>query len=158
MFTNIRWKSSDQPDLSEDGRQAADSPEVSSMISLEICIDVPDLARGVRFYAEAFGFSKVAEPYPGVAILAIEAMKITLLEKRAQSKPSPNTSDLRHYDRHWTPVHLDFHVDDLNAALGRALRAGAIKEQFFDNPEHGSAAFCADPFGHGFCLLESKAK
>ena len=128
------------------------------MISIEVCIDVPDLALGVRFYADAFGFSKVSEPYPGVAVLAAETTKITLLEKREQSKPSPNTSDVRRYDRHWTPVHLDLHVADLQAALDRAVRAGAIKEQFFDNPEHGSAAFCADPFGHGFCLLERKAK
>jgi predicted enzyme related to lactoylglutathione lyase len=53
-------------------------------------------------------------------------------------------------------VHLDIHVDDLAAALDRAVKAGAIKEQFFENAEHGSAAFCADPFGHGFCLLERK--
>jgi predicted enzyme related to lactoylglutathione lyase len=128
------------------------------VISIEICIDVPDLARGIRFYADAFGFSKVSEPYPGVAVLAAGLTKITLLEKREQSRPSPNTRDLRHYDRHWTPVHLDFHVDDLKAALDQAVRAGAIKEQLFENPDHGSAAFCADPFGNGFCLLESKAK
>jgi predicted enzyme related to lactoylglutathione lyase len=127
------------------------------MISLEICIDVADLARGIRFYADAFGFSKISEPYPGVAILAAGGAKITLLEKRERSKPSPKTADVRRYDRHWTPVHLDFHVDDLAAALDRAVKAGAIKEQYFENPEHGSAAFCADPFGHGFCLLERKA-
>ncbi len=128
------------------------------MISIEICIDVPDLARGIRFYADAFGFSKVSEPYPGVAMLEAGPAKITLLEKSEQSKPSANTRDVRHYDRHWTPVHLDFHVDDLQAALDKAVRAGAIKEQFFENPQHGSAAFCADPFGNGFCLLVGKAK
>jgi predicted enzyme related to lactoylglutathione lyase len=128
------------------------------MIRIEICIDVPDLSRGIRFYADAFGFSIVSEPYPGVAVLGAGGATITLLEKSEQSKPSPNTADLRHYDRHWTPVHLDFHVGDLKAALDRALRAGAVKEQSFENPEHGSAAFCADPFGNGFCLLESKAK
>jgi predicted enzyme related to lactoylglutathione lyase len=128
------------------------------MIGIEICIDVPDMARGVRFYAEAFGFSKVSEPYPGVAVLKAGNMAITLLEKREGSKPSPQTQDVRHYDRHWTPVHLDFHVDDLRAALDRAVGAGAIREQLFENPEHGSIAFCADPFGNGFCLLARKAK
>ena len=128
------------------------------MITLEICVDVPDLARGIRFYADAFGFIKVSEPYPGVAMLEAGAAAITLLEKSEQSRPSPNTCDVRHYDRHWTPVHLDFHVDDVKSALEKALRAGAIQEQFFDNPEHGSAAICADPFGNGFCLLESKTK
>ena len=128
------------------------------MISTEICIDVPDLARGVRFYAEAFGFSRVAEPYPGVAMLAAGAAKVTLLEKPEGSKPSPNARDVRRYDRHWTPVHVDFHVDDLKTALARAVRAGAIEEQLLEDPEHGSIAFCADPFGNGFCLLGSRLK
>lgn len=128
------------------------------MASIEICIDVPDLAEGVRFYGEAFGFAKVVEPYPGVAILKAGEQALTLLQKREGSKPSPHTTDLRHYDRHWTPVHLDFHVDDLKIALERVVAAGATKEQVFENPEHGSIAFCADPFGNGFCILERKAK
>ncbi len=35
------------------------------MVSVNISIDVPNLAEGVRFYSEAFGFSKLAEPVPG---------------------------------------------------------------------------------------------
>jgi len=127
------------------------------MVSLSVSIDVPDLAKGIRFYEDAFGFSKVSEPYPGVAVLSAGSGTVTLLEKREHTKPSPNARDVRHYDRHWTPVHLDIQVDDLGAALDKALKAGAIKEQVFENPQHGSAAFCADPFGHGFCLLERKA-
>jgi predicted enzyme related to lactoylglutathione lyase len=126
------------------------------MIDIEICVDVPDLAGGVQFYADAFGFAVVAEPYPGVAVLAAGATKITLLEKREQSRPSPNTEDRRRYRRHWTPVHLDFHVDDVKASLERAVAAGAVAEQTFDTPGFGPAAFCADPFGHGFCLLQRK--
>ncbi len=128
------------------------------MFSLEVCIDVPDMQRGIRFYESAFGFAKVAEPYPGVAVLQAGSVTITLLEKREQTKPSANTPDVRHYERHWTPVHLDFHVDDVKAALDKAVKAGATKEQFFESAEHGSAAFCADPFGHGFCLLQRKPK
>ncbi len=128
------------------------------MFEIEICIDVPDLARGVLFYAEAFGFAVTAEPYPGVAVLQAGAAKITLLAKRDGTKPSPNAQDLRRYARHWTPVHLDFHVEDVKAALDKAVRAGATAEQFFDNPDFGPAAFCADPFGHGFCLLQRKSR
>lgn len=128
------------------------------MISASVCIDVPDLAKGLRFYTDAFGFSKISEPYPGVAVLRIGDVTIELLEKREQTRPSPNTRDVRRYDRHWTPVHLDFHVEDLNAALDKALKAGAVKEQFFESPEHGSAAFCSDPFGNGFCILERKSR
>ena len=128
------------------------------MLDIEICVDVPDLVRGVRFYEEAFGFSKVSEPYRGVAVLAAGSARLSLLEKREGTKPSPNTEDMRRYQRHWTPVHLDFHVNDVKAALDRAMKAGATKELYFDNPDHGAAAFCADPFGNGFCLLERKPK
>ena len=127
------------------------------MVSVNISIDVPNLAEGVRFYSDAFGFSKVAEPVPGVAVMKIGTTTVCLLEKGAGSKPSPKTQDVRRYERHWTPVHLDIHVEDLAQARARAVRAGAIEEQVFVNPEHGSAAFCSDPFGHGFCLIERKA-
>ena len=126
------------------------------MISVSISIDVPDLADAVRFYATAFGFSKSAEPVPGVVVLAAGNAEICLIEKRAGSKPSSYTQETRRYERHWTPVHLDIHVDDLKAALAKALDAGATREQVFENPEHGSVAFCSDPFGHGFCLIERK--
>ena len=128
------------------------------MLEIEICVDVPDLGQGERFYREAFGFTKVAAPYPGVAVLKAGDCKITLLEKREQSKPSPNTQDVRRYERHWTPVHMDFHVEDFRAALRRALNAGAIQEQVFEDDADGSIAFCPAPFGHGFCLLGRKPK
>ena len=126
------------------------------MISVSVSIDVSDLARGVRFYAEAFGFVKVAEPIAGLAVLRAGDSEICVIEKAAGSKPAPGTQDRRRYERHWTPVHVDFHVDDLDAALAKAVAAGAIQEQRFDNPKHGSVAFCSDPFGHGFCLIERR--
>jgi predicted enzyme related to lactoylglutathione lyase len=128
------------------------------ILSVEICVDVPDLVVGIRFYSQAFGFAKVAEPYPGVAVLQAGELNITLLQKPAGSNPSPNTQDVRKYERHWTPVHLDFHVENLKAAVDKAVQAGAIAEQTFDHPEHGGIAFCSDPFGNGFCLLQRKAK
>lgn len=124
------------------------------MISVSVSIDVPKLAEGLRFYSDAFGFSKLAEPVPGVAVLRAGKSEICLLEKAAGSQPSVSTREKRHYERHWTPVHLDFHVDDVKAALAKALAAGAKQEQFFEHPEHGSVAMCSDPFGHGFCLIE----
>ena len=55
-------------------------------------------------------------------------------------------------------MHMDLHVDNLKSALARAIEAGAKQEQLFENPEHGSVAFCSDPFGHGFCLIERRSK
>jgi predicted enzyme related to lactoylglutathione lyase len=127
-------------------------------ITASISIDVPSLAQGVAFYSAAFGFSRKSEPVPGVTVLHGLNIELCLLEKPAGSRPSPNTNDRRTYERHWTPVHLDFHVEDLHAALQRVEALGARREQVFENPEHGSAAFCSDPFGHGFCLLERKSK
>lgn len=127
-------------------------------ITVSVSIDVPNLAEGVAFYCAAFGFSKKSEPVPGVAVLTGPGADLCLLEKPAGSRPSPETSDRRRYERHWTPVHLDFHVDDLHASLQRVEALGARREQLFENPEHGSAAFCRDPFGHGFCLLQGPSK
>lgn len=122
-------------------------------IRLSLSIDVPSLAEGIAFYCSAFGFSKKSEPAPGVAVLEGLQIELWLLEKQAGSQPSPNTQDRRNYERHWTPVHLDFTVDDLRAAVQRVEALGAKREQSFEDAEHGSAVFCSDPFGHGFCLL-----
>ena len=127
-------------------------------ITASISIDVPSLAQGVAFDSAAFGFSKKSEPVPGVAVLRGLNIELCLLEKPAGSKPSPNPNDWRRYERHWTPVHLDFHVEDLHLALQRVEAHGAKRGQVFENPEHGSAAFCSDPFGNGFCLLERKRR
>jgi predicted enzyme related to lactoylglutathione lyase len=126
------------------------------MATVSISVDVPNLADGVQFDVSAFGFSKVSAPAPGVVVLHAGNTEICLLEKRAGSGPSSQTQETRRYERHWTPVHLDIHVDDLRTALAKALAAGALQEQLFENTEHGSAAFCSDPFGHGFCLIERK--
>jgi predicted enzyme related to lactoylglutathione lyase len=126
--------------------------------TVSVSIDVPNLAKGIDFYSAAFGFARKAEPVPGVAVLTGLNMELCLLEKAARTKPSPHTSDARRFERHWTPVHLDFHVDDLRAALARVEACGARSEQIFENPEHGSAAFCCDPFGHGFCLIQRRAR
>jgi len=128
------------------------------MISMSVSVDVPNMADGVRFYTEAFGFSKVSEPIPGVVVLRAGTSEICLLEKKAGSVPAPGAQGTRCYERHWTPVHLDFHVDELKSALAKALSAGAKQEQLFENPGYPSVAFCSDPFGHGFCLIERRKK
>lgn len=128
------------------------------MISMSVSVDVPNLAEGVRFYSEAFGFSKVAEPIPGLAVLQAGSSEICVLEKAQGSAPSAHTTERRHYQRHWTPVHMDLHVDDFKASLARAIAAGAKQEQLFESAKHPAVAFCSDPFGHGFCLIERRSK
>ena len=124
--------------------------------TVSVSIDVPDLAAGIAFYTNAFGFVESAKPFPGLVVLKAGDTEICLLEKSSGSRPSINATDTRRYERHWTPVHLDVHVDDLDAALAQAITAGATQEQVFRNSSHGSAAFCCDPFGHGFCLIQRR--
>ena len=63
----------------------------------------------------------------------------------------------RTYERHWTPVHLDVVVDDVEAAVERAVRAGGALERAIATSDWGRIAGLADPFGNGFCLIELSA-
>ena len=126
------------------------------MISISVSVDVPSLDEGLRFCGEAFGFTKVSEPFPGVAVLHADSAELLLLARESGTAPCPHTEAKRHYNRHWTPVHIDFHVDDFKASLTKALGAGAKQERLFEKPGRPAVAFCSDPFGHGFCLIESR--
>jgi uncharacterized glyoxalase superfamily protein PhnB len=61
---------------------------------------------------------------------------------------------LRRYDRHWTPVHLDVIVEDVEAALARAIAAGAHTETEIKTAAWGKIITTADSFGHALCLIE----
>jgi predicted enzyme related to lactoylglutathione lyase len=82
------------------------------------------------------------------------ATPIYLLVRSAGSTPATGMAQRRDYSRHWTPVHLDFVVDDIDTALGRAEHAGARLEAPVKTNAWGKLALMADPFGHGFCLVE----
>ncbi len=60
----------------------------------------------------------------------------------------------RHDEPHWSPVHLDFVTYDLEAAVGRAVGAGATLESAISAHAWGRLATLRDPFGHGLCLLQ----
>lgn len=117
-----------------------------------INIDVPDLAAAEVFYGEAFGLrggrrlgSEVLEMLGGTAPLY-------LLQKAPASTGAG--SGIRDYQRHWMPMHVDVVVDDLEPALERALAAGAIQEGLIREAAWGRIVQLADPFGHGWCLLQ----
>ncbi len=121
-------------------------------MDLLINIDVPDLARAIEFYTAAFGLSVTRRLGPEVAELDGWPARLHLLQKSAGSLGA--AAGRRRYDRHWTPVHLDVVVDDLDAALARALAAGARAETEIRTHSWGKIVVAADPFGHGLCLIE----
>ena len=66
---------------------------------------------------------------------------------------SPGYDLKRDYRRHWTPVHLDVVVDDIDASVCRAVAAGAAMVSKIETHSWRKLALMADPFGHGLCLL-----
>lgn len=118
-----------------------------------VSIDVPKLDEGLKFYRDALGLAEVARPVPSYVVLQCGGATIGLIEKPAGSKPAIGSDDVRRYDRHWTAVHIDFHVDDFEAFLAKAASAGAKIERKFESGAHPPVAFCSDPFGNGFCVL-----
>ncbi|GAB3351680.1 VOC family protein [Lysobacter tyrosinilyticus] len=121
-------------------------------MKLLLNIDVPEVATAEAFYTAAFGL------HPGrrfgsdaLELLGLEA-PLYLLAKPEDSIGAGDSS--RSYARHWTPVHCDLAVDDLDATLARAIAAGAVQEGPTRDARWGRIVQIADPYGHGWCLIE----
>jgi len=52
----------------------------------------------------------------------------------------------RTYERHWTPVHLDVAVDDIDRAVARVSSRRKLEHAASPTP-YGRIAMLADPFG-----------
>lgn len=126
---------------------------MATAVSVNASIDVPDIAAGVRFYCEVFGFTERVRPFPTMAIVDAGNVSLCIHEKPAGSSPAPQSATLRDYTRHWTPVHLDFHVPALDPVLERIIAGGGAIEAEYRTMGPKPTAFCADPFGHGFCVI-----
>ena len=126
-------------------------------MDLLINIDVPELDSAIAFYTRAFGL-KVGRRFGAEAVELLGASApIYLLVKAAGTAPAPGAA-VRDYARHWTPVHLDVVVPDLELALQRAREAGAPLEQPIQERAWGRMANLADPFGHGLCILQFSSR
>ena len=124
------------------------------MADLLLNIDVPHIEAGITFYTAALGL-KLGRRFDGDFVeLVGRSAPIYLLRKDAGSPIGPNGGDTRRYTRHWSPIHPDFVVEDMATAIGRATAAGAVQEGEICDAPYGRLAMFADPFGHGFCLIE----
>ena len=119
-------------------------------------IDVPDLDVAEHFYVEAFGL-KVGRRF-GSDFLEIVGWPVPLYLLRKAPASIGAGSQPRDYARHWTPVHTDVVVQNLDAATARAVDAGARVEHGPQEVAFGRIARLADPFGNGFCLIEFSAR
>jgi predicted enzyme related to lactoylglutathione lyase len=128
------------------------------MAALLLNIDVPDVEAGIAFYTAALGL-EIGRRFDAdfVELLGRDA-PLYLLRKEAGTPIGPAGGDVRRYGRHWCPIHADYVVEDMDEAVARAVAAGAVQEGGTCDAPYGRLAMFADPFGHGFCLIEFNAE
>jgi predicted enzyme related to lactoylglutathione lyase len=124
------------------------------MPTVSINIDVDDLEVGVAFYAAAVGLMPNRRLGDFAVELSGAQAPVFLLRKAPATPAFAGAAVVRDYARHWTPVHLDFLVEEL---AGARARAGARAESAIETYPWGRLALLADPFGNGFCLIELDA-
>ena len=122
-----------------------------------IDVDVPDLESAIAFYRDGLGLRLSRLLDDDVAELSGGSCTIYLLRKPAGSTATKAPGGGRDYARHWTPVHMDFVVEDLAAAERRVLDAGARRESERIEWQGSRCITFSDPFGNGFCLIEFDA-
>lgn len=126
-------------------------------LSVLVNIDVPELRPAIDFYEAAVGarFRRFLDD--DVAELSYGSAAIYLLRKPGASAATPGDGQVRTFARHWTPVHVDFVVADLDSAVARAAAAGATRESDCVEWRGSKCVTLSAPFGHGLCLIDFAA-
>lgn len=124
------------------------------MTEISISIDVSDMGKAVLFYTKALGCTELRAGEDTTKLKA-ENVSIFLLQKESGSNPLINGTSSRNYERHWTPVHLDFNVTEIEKIASLVKEYGGVIEGA-ESGDWGTVEFCADPFGNGFCLCQIK--
>ena len=122
------------------------------MIKISVSIDVPGIKQAETFYTEALGCKKLRDRGESMSVISTDNCHIYLQEKKSGTKPIPSDSAERDYGRHWTPIHLDFLTDNVDRLVRKILQFGG-RHEGGESGDWGSIAYCADPFGNGFCLI-----
>jgi len=122
------------------------------MLKISVSIDVSNLKPAETFYVEALGCKKLRDQGSNMVVLATENCDIYLQEKEEGTNPLLSNDVVRNYQRHWTPVHLDFLTANVDEAVKKILELGGAHEGG-ESGDWGSIAYCADPFGNGFCVI-----
>lgn len=126
---------------------------MKEVLRVNLSIDVPDLEAGLAFYSGVFGMQETSRPFPTMAVIDGGNLAICVHEKAAGTESSPGSGTVRNYERHWTPVHIDFHVSHLRPVLEAISSSGGKVEAEFLDKGPRPVAFCSDPFGNGFCVI-----
>ena len=117
-------------------------------MEFSICIDVDDVDRAVVFYGRGLGLT-VVEQHPDWAQVKLGDQTFWIMKAPGGVQGSIS----RDYSRHWTPVHLDFAVEDIDVAVKRAIEAGGTLEGEIQRSAKGAMANMVDPSGNGVDLI-----
>lgn len=122
-------------------------------MEFQICIDVDDVDRAVEFYGRGLGLT-VVEHHPDWAQVKLGDQTFWIMKSPAGVQGTIS----RDYRRHWTPVHLDFTVDDIEEAVRRAVDAGGKLEGEIQRGPKGALVNLVDPSGNGVDLVSTAKK
>jgi len=122
------------------------------MAEVSISIDVSDMDKAISFYTKVLACTE-ARVGSDTTKLSADNVSIFLLKKEPKSNPLVIGTSSRNYERHWTPVHLDFNVSEIDKVVSLVQEFGGVHEGS-ESGDWGAVAFCADPFGNGFCLCQ----
>ena len=124
-------------------------------MELEITIDVDDLDRAVEFYCGGLGLTLVDRDSKWARVeLSEQTFWLCSFKAGSHGKIT------RDFERHWTPVHLDFIVEDVDKAVERAVAAGGRLDREIARNElepigcRSDVASLSDPAGNGVDLLQ----
>lgn len=114
-----------------------------------VTVDCPDAIRLAKFYAGITGgtLTRLGDEWACVLSPAGRINFQTVPGYTPPAWPDPASSIM---------MHLDFLVEDRDAAEARVLAAGATKYDFQPNGEQ--CYVYADPAGHPFCLTTWEAE
>src|SRR5438045_6154973 len=107
------------------------------MLEVHAYIDVAELERGIAFYCDGLGLSLKRRLSPSWVELEGGNLPIFLLGNRSPTAQLGGTQIRRDFGRHWTPVHLDFIVPDIDAAVARLTALGATVDRPVQDADYG---------------------
>ena len=123
-------------------------------IGVHAYVEVSDLDRALAFYVGGLGLREGRRFTSRWVELAGASIPIHLLARPEPEFRIGTATRKRDYARHWTPVHLDFVVEDLETAVDRALAAGGVLDRDIVDHHYWRMANVGDPFGNGVDLIE----
>jgi len=106
----------------------------------QIVVDSNDPARLVRFWAELLGGEPVERAHGWAHVEAPGCPRMSF-------QPVPERKDVKNR------LHLDFEVEDIEAAVVKAVNLGATREGVVVTDEQGSFQVMRDPEGNEFCFV-----